>query len=299
MNRFLIVLVFFLSGTAGTAGAAESPVQGFDEGLQEGLQPLLAQAWAKGLRLSVGVADLSGTFDDQTLLLGSEASYAPASTIKLLLIAALMQQVDAGRLRLSDTVPVEPDDIVGGMGLLQNEPAPQQVSLQRLAELTITVSDNTATNLLVDVVGYEAMAALAEQLQLQTMQFGRKMFEAAQPPEKDNYIDVRDSLQLLAQIYQGDFLSEESRAQILAWMSAQTVKSKIGAGVPEGVLVAHKTGENGPVSHDMGYLLIPGREVALAIFAETSNTTDFNAAQAELNPVVADIAARVYRALGR
>lgn len=296
MNRFLIVLVFFLSGTA---GAAESPVQGFDEGLQEGLQPLLAQASANGLRLSVGVADLSGAFDDQTLLLGSEASYAPASTIKLLLIAALMQQVDAGRLRLSDTVPVDPDDIVGGMGLLQNEPTPQQVSLQRLAELTITVSDNTATNVLVDVVGYQAMAALAEQLQLQTMQFGRKMFEAAQPPEKDNYIDVRDSLQLLSQIYQGDFLGEESRAQILAWMSAQTVKSKIGAGVPEGVLVAHKTGENGPLSHDMGYLLIPGREVALAIFAETSNTTDFNAAQAELNPVVADIAARVYRALVR
>jgi len=105
-----------------------------------------------------------------------------------------MHQVDAGRLALSDAVPVEPDDIVGGMGVLQNEAAPQLVSLQRLAELTITVSDNTATNVLVDVVGYDTMATLARQQQLQTMQFGRKMFEAAQPPEKDNIIDTRDSI---------------------------------------------------------------------------------------------------------
>ncbi len=292
MNRFLIVFVMFLSSAT---IAAESPFAS----LQAELQPILEQASAKGLRLSVGVSDLSGAFGEQTLLLGSDTSYPPASTIKLLLIAALMHQVDAGRLALSDAVPVEPDDIVGGMGVLQNEAAPQLVSLQRLAELTITVSDNTATNVLVDVVGYNTMAALARQLQLQTMQFGRKMFEAAQPPEKDNIIDTRDSLQLLTQIYQSDFLSDSSRSQILTWMSAQTVKTKIGAGMPADAPVAHKTGENGPVSHDIGYLLIPGREVALAIFAETSNTTDFGAAQAELNPVVADIAGRIYQVMAR
>lgn len=263
--------------------------------LQTGLQSLIDAAAVQGVRMSVGVMPLAGESSGDALLLGSEDSYHPASTIKLLLIAALMQQVDAGRLNLDDTVPVEADDIVGGMGLLQNEPAPQQVTLRRLAELTVTISDNTATNVLVDAVGYNTMAALTEQLDLQTMQFGRKMFEAAQPPEHDNYINARESLQLLAHIYSGDFLSDNSRHQILAWMSAQTVKSKLGAGIPGHVPLAHKTGENGPVSHDIGYILTPGREVALVIFSESSTTTDFDTAQAQLNPLVAQVAEVIYR----
>lgn len=288
MNRFVLMGVLWLCATA---QAAEPTF----ESLRAELQALLTRTADHGLRVSVGVADLGGRYGGDTLLIGSDAPYAPASTVKLLLITALMQQVDAGQRSLSDTVPVEPDDIVGGMGLLQNEPAPQQVSLQRLAELTVTVSDNTATNVLVDVVGYDAMAALAAQLQLETLQFGRKMFEAARPPEQENVINAQDALRLLTQIYQSDVLSTASRAQMLAWMSAQTVKSKIGAGVPAGTPVAHKTGENGPVSHDLGYLLIPGREVALVILAETANTSDFEAAQAELNPVVAEVAGLIYR----
>lgn len=263
--------------------------------LRTELETLVSNASAQGVRMSIGVHDLTAGAD--TLLVGSQQSYPPASTIKMLLIATLMQQVDAGQLDLDDSVAVEADDIVGGMGVLQNEASPQQVSLRRLAELTITVSDNTATNVLVDVVGYQAMAALAAQLGFDTMQFGRKMFEVAQPPEKDNYIDARESLQLLAEIYNGSFLSRESREQILAWMSAQTVKTKIGAGIAADIPVAHKTGENGPVSHDMGYLLMPGSETALVIFTETANTTNFQAAQAELNPLVAQVAQIIYQAV--
>ncbi|MDP2128898.1 MAG: serine hydrolase [Pseudohongiella sp.] len=288
------VLAFLLVSLASASTAAAE--QSF-QSLQAELQPLIDNAASQGIRVSVGAMDLTGAFAGQTLLLGSDGAYHPASTIKLLLIAALMQQVDAGRLSLDNTVAVSAADIVGGMGRLQSETVPQQVTLRRLAELTVTISDNTATNVLVDAVGYDAMAALANQLGLKTMQFGRKMFEAAQPPLRDNYIDARDALELLAQIYKGDFLGNDSRRQILEWMSAQTVKSKIAAGIPAQVPVAHKTGENGPVSHDIGYILMPGREVALVIFSETSTTTDFDTAQAQLNPLVAKIAESFYQAI--
>jgi beta-lactamase class A len=293
LNRMPVIrtlLLLVASLVSATTTAAEQPFQA----LHSELQPLIDNAASQGIRMSVGVSDLGGAFAGETVLLGSDDAYHPASTIKLLLIAALMQQVDAGRLSLDNAVAVTAADIVGGMGRLQSEAVPQQVSLRRLAELTVTISDNTATNVLVEAVGYDAMTALARQLGLNTMQFGRKMFETAQPPLRDNYIDARDALALLQQIYYGDFLSSASRTQILDWMSEQTVKSKIGAGIPEDVPLAHKTGENGPVSHDIGYILIPGREVALVIFAETSATTDFDAAQAQLNTLVAEIAARVY-----
>ncbi|MDP2286113.1 MAG: serine hydrolase [Pseudohongiella sp.] len=267
------------------------------ETLQDELQTLIDRAASQGIRMSAGVKDLSSDAPHVELLLGSQASFPPASTIKLLLIAALMQKVDRGIMTLDTQVAIEADDVVGGMGILQTESVPQQVTLRRLAELTVTISDNTATNVLVDVVGYDAMAALADQLGLRTMQFGRKMFEAAQPPIKDNVITAGDALILLDQLYRGTFLSPASTQQVLDWMSAQTVKSKIGAGIPAGVPVAHKTGENGPVSHDIGYLLIPGHEVAMVFFAETSTTTDFAMAQMQLNPLVAELAQAVYRAV--
>lgn len=265
--------------------------------LRSDLQVLIDSAATEGMRMSVGIISLHEGAGNEPLLLGSPDTFAPASTIKLLLIAALMQQVDAGRLNLQSTVTVDMDDIVGGMGRLQTEPAPQPVTLERLAELTVTISDNTATNVLVDAVGYEPMARLAQELGLESTQFGRKMFEAAQPPMKDNTITAGDALVLLAQIYRGDFLSDASRQQIIDWMSAQTVKTKFGAAIPADVPLAHKTGENGPVSHDIGYLLLPGKELAMVVFSESSTTTDFEQAQAQLNPWVARAAGLIYQAV--
>jgi beta-lactamase class A len=265
--------------------------------LSASLEPLVALANASDIRLSIGVQDLSGHFEGGRLLLGSADLYHPASTIKMLLIATLMRKVDEGEHSLTDRVVVNEEDIVGGFGVLRQEAIPQEVSLRRLAELTVTISDNTATNVLVDVVGYSAMQETVQKLGLDGMQFGRKMFEAASPPDRENYIGAADTLTLLMNIHQGTFLSEPSRNQILTWMRAQTVKSKIAAGVPAGTPIAHKTGENGPVSHDIGYLLLPGREVAIAVFAELGTSNDFETAQSVLNPVVAEVATRIHQHL--
>lgn len=261
------------------------------------LEVKVAEAKEDNIRLSVGVAGLAGPNEGVMTFVGSSDSYPPASTIKMLLIATLMKQVDAGVLSLEDTTTVEESDIVGGYGEIQNEPVPNEVTLERLAELTVTVSDNTATNVLVDVVGYDAMQALADELGLETMQFGRKMFESPMPPQKENYINAEDTVLLLQAIYNGDFLSEDSRRLIIAWMTAQTVKTKIAAGVPEGMPIAHKTGENASVTHDLGYLLWPESEVAVAIFAQSEVSDDFDTVQAAVNPVVAEVAGIIYEHL--
>lgn len=293
MARLPIFMVVLLAAVWLTPAVAD-----FDS-LRDELGETLRLAEQRDIRVSVGVTGLDGRFVNEVLLLGDELSYPPASTIKMLLIAALMQHVDAGRLTLHETVTVTSADVVGGFGILQHETQPQEVTLDRLAELTVTISDNTATNVLVGVVGYPAMAELASQLELELMHFGRKMFETPQPPDKDNFINAPDALALLAAIHRGTFLSADSRDQILAWMSAQTVKTKIAAGVPDSVTVAHKTGENGPVSHDIGFMLLPEGALAVAIFAENLGSDDFDVSQALLNPLVADITNAIYRHLGR
>lgn len=212
------------------------------------------------------------------------------------LVSTLMQQVDNGMLKLSDMVTVKPSDVVGGTGSLQKENFPQDVTLGRLARLMITQSDNTATNVLIDVVGLDKVQALLDKLNLKVMHLGRKMFAAAPTPAQDNYINAKDLLTLLEDIYDGTFLSTESRNQIIAWMGAQEVNTKFGAALPNAP-IAHKTGENANVTHDVGYFLLPGRELAISVMTEVTTTDDFDKAQALGNPVVQQIAKSVYNQL--
>ncbi|CAG7644335.1 hypothetical protein PAESOLCIP111_04669 [Paenibacillus solanacearum] len=264
--------------------------------LSMALHPLIEGAAKQGIRVSVGIKDVSGRSGQRELLLGSGQPYMPASTIKLALVSALMQQVDAGKLSLDRAVTVKPEDVVGGTGSLQKETFPQEVTIERLARLMITQSDNTATNVLIDVVGLEQVDALMNRLNLKVMHLGRKMFAAAPTPAQDNYIDAADLVSLLEHIYKGTFLSEGSREQIIAWMKAQEVKTKFGAALPDAP-IAHKTGENANVTHDTGYILIPGKEIAIAVLTEVTTTGDFDKAQATGNPVVQQIAKTVYRAM--
>lgn len=259
------------------------------------LMPMIKQAEREGIRVSIGVKDLSGASDKEAVF-GSRQSYAPASTIKTALVTELMRQVDAGVLALDDTVTVEPDDVVGGTGSLQKESFPQAVTLERLARLMITQSDNTATNVLIDVVGLDKVKQLMDDLGLKVMHLGRKMFASAPTPEQDNYINAEDLVTLLGEIYEGELLSKDSSDQIIEWMKAQEVVTKFGAVLPD-VTIAHKTGENANVTHDTGYFLIPGHEIAIAVLTEVTTTSNFDKAQEIGNPLVQDIAIAVYETL--
>lgn len=135
-----------------------------------------------------------------------------------------------------------------------------------------------------------------DELGLDVMHLGRKMFAAAPTPEQDNYIDAEDLVHLLAYIHSGSFLSDNSRDQIIDWMKAQEVDTKFGAALPN-ALIAHKTGENANVTHDAGYFLVPGREIAISVLTEVTTTSSFDEAQAIGNPVVQEIAKAVYQTL--
>lgn len=258
--------------------------------------PIVDAAEREGVRVSVDIKDLSGQAGGAEVKLGSLQSYMPASTIKLVLAATLMQQVDKGLLSLDQKVTVEPDDVVGGTGSLQKESFPQDVTIERLARLMITQSDNIATNVLIDVVGLDKVQALINQLGLETMHLGRKMFAAAPTPEQDNYIDAADLVTLLDRIYNRDFLSAQSSEQIITWMNAQEVNTKFGAALPDAP-IAHKTGENANVTHDTGYFLVPGKEIAISVLTEVTTTGNFDEAQAIGNPIVQSVAMATYNVL--
>jgi beta-lactamase class A len=213
----------------------------------------------------VSVRDLSGRYGNEQVEVNGTFRPKAASVIKLWILAELLREIDCGEASLDDGVLVQPSDVVDGSGELQHETFPQTVMLRRLAQYMIKFSDNTAANVLIDYLGFARVNALIDTMNLKQTVLGRKMLdtEAAKRGE-ENYLTADDVVSLLGAVWDGDLLSASSRQLMIDFMREQTLNTKIPAALPPGVPVAHKTGELDDASHDVGYYLIPGLEIAVA-----------------------------------
>jgi beta-lactamase class A len=289
-----IALLLIAALAASAPVMADSPRPAIERAA-DAAQHLVDEADQRGIRVSVGLADVSRPDGDRRIV-GSTDSYNPASTIKLALLATLMRQADRGLLNLDAPISISPYMVVGGAGDLQQQPMPFTTTVRDVARRMVVLSDNTATNVLLYYVGLPTVQALLDDLGLQTMRFNRQMFPGDKIAEPANVIDTADALALLHALYVGDLLSEQSRRQVLDWMLAQEVDTKFGA-LPHKARIAHKTGETGTVTHDMGYFLIPGHETIVVVLTEVTTSGGYDETMRIGNPVVQEIGKAVFDAM--
>jgi beta-lactamase class A len=235
-------------------------------GLQRELEAVVEDSECQ---VGVAVLPLEGEFAGEVVGVNEDLTFPSASLIKVLVLAELLREVDAGERSLEDRVVVVREDAVGGSGTLKDERLPQALSLGQLAGLMISVSDNTATNVLIDELGFERINALAARLELDDTRLGRKMMDVEDlNPRETNLTSAADMVALLAEIYGGDLLSRESREFMLELLRDQRTGYKLPAGLPPDTEVAHKTGELDAIEHDAGIVLLPGRSFAVAVLTE-------------------------------
>src|SRR5947209_12137210 len=129
-----------------------------------------AARWSgKGL-IGVSVRSLSGDswgLDDQR-------PFVAASTIKIPVMITLFQQIDAGKLQLHDVVRLGADRVPGS-GILQHVHDGMELTVDDLCTLMISISDNTATNLLTDLVGMEQVNQTMRNLGMVNSAMNRRM----------------------------------------------------------------------------------------------------------------------------
>ena len=287
--RIISLLAAVLAVALPAMACAANPVT---ERAAAAARPLVDDAARRGIRVSVGIADVSGAGGDEHII-GSTDSYNPASVIKLALLATVMRQADRGLLNLDAPLSISPYMVVGGAGDLQRQAMPFTTTVRDVVRRMVVLSDNTATNVLLYYVGLPTVQALLDDLGLQTMRFNRQMFPGDKITEPANVIDAADTVALLRALYAGDLLGEDSRRQVLEWMLAQEVDTKFGV-LPEEARIAHKTGETGTVTHDAGYLLIPGRETIIVVLTEVPASSGYDETMQIGNPVVQEIAKAVF-----
>lgn len=193
-------------GSPAAASSATASARWNVDVLRRKLQPVLRDAAAHHITVGISARNLVGPYTDQSLDMGGMGPYKAASTIKLGLASLIMKGFDQGKWTFDTKITVRPDDIVGGTGVLQNEGKgafPQDITLDRLLRLMITVSDNTATNVLIDFVGgFDPINRFTQGLGLADagFHFGRKMI-LPHPPEQENWIAPDEDAALLKMIY--------------------------------------------------------------------------------------------------
>ncbi|WP_251554465.1 serine hydrolase [Neobacillus muris] len=195
----------------------------------------------------------------------SEEVFSSASVIKIPILIETLRQSDAGTLNLNNLVSIE--NRTGGSGVLQILSSDARLSILDLMALMITVSDNTATNMLIDRLGIVSINSTIKKLGLTKTALQRKMMDfGAKELGIDNVTTAGDMIQCLKAINEKSMLSEKSRNLALNIMHAQQFQDKIPALMDlDKIYVANKTGGLPMVENDCAILRYKNKKAYAAI----------------------------------
>jgi len=194
-----------------------------------------------------------------------------ASTIKVPLLALLLKDAYEGHLEMD--VPRSLPDInrVGGSGLLRYLSKEYKPTLRDLALLMITVSDNAATNEIIDAVGIDRFNQTWKEWGCCHTGLNRKMMDrAAILQGKDNFISAFDAGRILDMAARGELFSKAISDELFQILCRQKLRNRLplllpvtdeydsNGDVPPGkVMVANKTGSVAGVNNDIGIFELP------------------------------------------
>jgi beta-lactamase class A len=186
--------------------------------------------------------------------------FAQASSIKITVLADLYQQAEQGKLKLSDLYTVQSSDLVPGSDIMNGlTPGVTRVTLRDLATMMVAVSDNSATNVLIDRVGMQNVNAMLDSLGLTHTRLRRKMMDIeAAKQGRENISTPREMMTLLETIYQDKLLNKASTADFFKMLSTNK-DSFIPRYLPPDLKVANKPGELEAVRNDSGVVFVEGR----------------------------------------
>ncbi|MWV28825.1 serine hydrolase [Erythrobacter sp. GH3-10] len=243
----------------------------------------------------IGVAAIDLVSGEEVSVLGDQR-FPMASTSKIAIAATFLEGVDKGRWSLTSEFPLM---LAVRSPRFSTRVAPvragQHMPAHQLIDLMITRSSNSATDaLLAAVGGPSAVNDWARRAGLKDFSLDRDIATLVRDDgefDPTYHIDGRDSatpqamVRLLAGIYQGEWLSPQSREVILDAMErCRTGRRRIPAMIPAGATVAHKTGTLNRMAGDIGIVEMPdGRAIALAIFVtgQSASQADENRNKAE------------------
>lgn len=186
-------------------------------------------------------------------------SMRSASMIKVFILGAAMEKIRDNQLTLNQTITLHAHDKVGGAGVLTGYADGSELSLDTVLRLMITESDNTATNLMIDLLGMEEINNYIRRNGYSDTILQRKMMDtAAVAAGRENYTSVTDLGCFFRALYDRNCVSHELDERMLEYLKGQTDTECFPTALPNAT-IAHKTGELVGLYDDGGIIYMPNR----------------------------------------
>ncbi|MBD1814684.1 serine hydrolase [Microcoleus sp. FACHB-DQ6] len=201
-----------------------------------------------------------------------DTAFASASTIKVPILVAFFQAVDEGKVQLDQMLTLKSEHIVGGSGEMQDQAPGKKYSALEVAQNMIVVSDNTATNMMIELLGgAEVLNQHFANWGLSTTVLRNNLPDL----EGTNTTSPKDLINIIAQVDRGNLVSVKSRDRILQIMRQTQNASLLPKGLGEGSVIAHKTGNIDTMLADAGMVDLPnGKRYLVAVMVKHSPETE-------------------------
>ncbi|MEG5160395.1 class A beta-lactamase, subclass A2 [Microcoleus sp. AT3-A2] len=221
----------------------------------------------------------------ESVSLNGNQQFPMQSVYKFPIAMAVLAQVDQGKLKLDQKIRVEASDVLQGSRILDEKSQGMEFSLAELLKYMVSESDNTASDVLLRQLGKPMIVTeYLRGIGVNNIVVANTEKELGQDTavQYRNYATPDATIVLLRAFHEGKGLSKSSRALLLQLMTETTTGPKRIKGLlPDGTVVAHKTGTSSTVNgvtaatNDVGLVTLPnGRHLAIAVFVSDSRAND-------------------------
>lgn len=226
-----------------------------------------------------------------------DRKFGAASTMKIPLMIEIFREIDRGERSLSDRYVLRHEDRAVGSGVMLHLSEEMSFTLEDLIYLMISISDNTATNILIDMAGMDRINATMQELGMTNSNVGRKMKgRPAQGDEQENWATSNDYAHVVQLLLDKDpsVASPDSIDKMIAMLEKQQTTRRISRYLPESqdIRWGSKTGSVKGVCNDVGFVMSPKGRVIVSVFGE--NPPDQHVGE----KVIGDISRAAMKATG-
>ena len=281
-RKFLIVIFFFFllwgifgsirtiffngESSAEKTVAGESTAQNESDSLKAAVDSALA-----GHEGEFGIT-IKNLKTNETYLLNEHKKFDSASLYKLWVMATVFEQINAGKLReqqeLQEEVSVLNEKFHIASESAELTEGTVEFTVSDALEKMITISDNYAALLLTAQIRLSTVATFLEQQGFKESRVSRQ--------DENPETTASDIAFFFEKLYRSQLADPATTEKMLALLRRQRLNEKLPNDLPEDVIIAHKTGELGTISHDSGIVYAPQGDYIIVILTDTKKPLEAN-----------------------
>lgn|SRR5690625_2860238 len=234
---------------------------------------------------------------DEAWAMNGDERFHAASVIKVPIMAAVFQAIEKGHHSLAEKIALQAEELVGGTGVLQHMTPGTKLTIEDLLLLMIIQSDNTATNMMIELVGRSAIQNfIAEQEMKNTILHNKLMLPPEERGKGFNQTSAHDNARLLEKMYHHTLVSEDASKQMLAMMKKQQITNclphfirfdypQLAEDSPKWQ-IGHKTGSISKHRHDVGLFYVNDRAMVVSVLSRDAYERDLEETIARIGEAV-------------